>query len=94
MPKQCYGHVAQLQIWGCKSSSRKFYLAHPCNEVDNTYTLFTLPGKVKHLVITVNLNGVDVSMELDTGASLSIISEETFRSIAQPMNNLQFGLLL
>ena len=71
MPKRCYGHVAQLQIWGCKSSSRKFYLAHPCNEVDNTYTLFTLPGKVKHLVITVNLNGVDASMELDTGASLS-----------------------
>ena len=61
----------------------------PSNEVDNTYTLFTLPGKVKPLVITVNLNGVDVSMELDTGASLSIISEETFRSIAQPMDNLQ-----
>ena len=28
-------------------------------------------------------------MELDTGASLSIISEETFHSIAQPMDNLQ-----
>ena len=61
----------------------------PSNKVDNTYTLFTLPGKVKPLVITVNLNGVDVSMELDTEASLSIISEETFRSIAQPMDNLQ-----
>ena len=28
-------------------------------------------------------------MELDTGASLSIISEATFRSIGQPMDNLQ-----
>ena len=56
--------------------------------MDNTYTLFTLPGKVEPLV-TVNLNSVDVSMELDTGASLSIISEETFCSIAQPMDNLQ-----
>ena len=30
-----------------------------------------------------------MSMELDTGALLSTISEETFHSIAQPMDNLQ-----
>ena len=59
------------------------------NGLEHTYPLFTLPGKVKPIVITVNVNGTDILMEVDTGASLSIISEQTFRAIASPTDKLQ-----
>ena len=59
------------------------------NVMEHTYPLFTLPGKVEPIVITVNVNGTDILMEVDTGASLSIISEQTFRAIASPTDRLQ-----
>ena len=59
------------------------------NGLEHTYLLFTLPGKVKPIVITVNVNGTDILMEVDTGASLSIISEQTFWAIASPTDKLQ-----
>jgi hypothetical protein len=36
-------------------------------------------GTSKPLLITVKVNGVDMEMEIDTGASVSIMSEEKFR---------------
>ena len=48
-----------------------------------------LTGKVKPIVITVNVNGTDILIEVDTGASLSIISEQTFWAIACPTDKLQ-----
>ena len=41
------------------------------------YPMFTLPGKTRSIVVTVQVQGVDLPMELDTGASLSLISETT-----------------
>ena len=41
------------------------------------YPMFTLPGKTRPIVVTVQVQGVDLPMELDTGASLSLISETT-----------------
>ena len=52
--------------------------------MEHTCTLCTLPGKVKPIVIIVNVNGTDILMEVDTGASVSIISEQTFQAIASP----------
>ena len=51
------------------------------NGLECTYTLFILLRKVKHIVITVNVNGTDILMEVDTGASLSIISEQTVQGL-------------
>ena len=59
------------------------------NELEYNYTLSTLTGKVKPIVITVNVNGTDILMEVDTGASLSVISEQTFQAIASPTDKLQ-----
>ena len=36
-------------------------------------------NRVKPIQVTVNVNGVDITMEVDTGASVSIISESTYR---------------
>ena len=44
---------------------------------DETYTLFNTVGGGKPLLITVNVNKVDIQMELDTGAAVSVISEIT-----------------
>ena len=47
----------------------------------DVYTLFKVKsGKVAPLITTVEVNGTDLAMEEDTGASLSLISEETYRS--------------
>ena len=61
----------------------------PPKGLDSNYTLFTLTGKAKPLVIAVNVNGSDIPMELDTGALLSVISEQTFHSIASTTDKLQ-----
>ena len=59
------------------------------NELEYTYMLSILTGKVKPIVITVNVNGTDILMEVDTGASLSVISEQTFKAIVSPTDELQ-----
>ena len=40
------------------------------------FTVFRTQSKVKLYSVTVELNGVPLEMEVDTGASLSVISEE------------------
>ena len=45
------------------------------------YTLFTTIGCGKAIGLTVNVNKVDLPMELDTGASISVISEVTYYSL-------------
>ena len=46
----------------------------------DAYTLFTLQSKVQPLIVTVMVNKKNIPMEVDTGAALSLISEETFNS--------------
>ena len=52
------------------------------------YLLFTLPSNIKPIVVTVQINETDLKMELDTGASLSIISETTYSSLSQILPQL------
>ena len=42
------------------------------------YDLFPVKGKTNLIVLTVHVNKAVLSMELDTGASLSLISENLF----------------
>ena len=47
---------------------------------ESTYTLFNMnSNRVKPIQVTVNVNGADITMEVDTGASVSIISEAAYR---------------
>ena len=49
---------------------------------DTTYTLFkTSAGKANPMMVTLKLNQVELPMELDTGASATIISEATYKSL-------------
>ena len=44
--------------------------------------MFTLPGKSRPIVITVQVQGVDLPLELDTGTSLSFISKATYSDLS------------
>ena len=59
--------------------------ARPTNtllEYTDNYSMYNLTGPpVKPLVVSVKLNNRDLEMELDTGASVSIISEATFNRL-------------
>ena len=46
----------------------------------DAYTMFTVQCKLQPLTFQVKVNKVDLPMELDTGASLSVISEQIYNS--------------
>ena len=49
---------------------------------DQSYPLLSLPGsKAKPMLVTVRVNDAVLQMEVDTGASASIISEETYQNL-------------
>ena len=52
------------------------------NQPNIAYPMFTFPGKGQPIVVTVKTNGSELLMEMDTGASLSIISESTYHSLS------------
>ena len=79
------GHIARV----CRSKPptqeprppRKFtqHATHIVTEDSEDYTMYNLTGvSVKPLKVTVCVDNVELNMEVDTGASVSIISEETY----------------
>ena len=50
--------------------------------------MFTLPGKTRPIVVTVQKQGVDLPMELDTGTSLSLISGTTYSNLLSTLGPL------
>ena len=85
------GHLARV----CKSKSKPMTgkvprplqcsTSCPTNmllEDTDDYSMYNLTGPpVKPLVVSVKLNSVDLEMELDTGASISVISEATYNRL-------------
>ena len=55
---------------------------------DQDYPLFTLPSGDKPIVVTVYVNKTQVEMEVDTGASLSLMSESTYSSLSSSIPSL------
>ena len=54
----------------------------PPLEEPETYGMYALRSRANHPIeVTVTLNGVETTMEVDTGASRSIISEATYQKL-------------
>ena len=54
------------------------------NEVEDSYHMFTVRNKsCKPIVREIAINGVQIPMEVDTGAAYSVITEITYQKIAQ-----------
>ena len=79
------GHIARA----CRSKSstqeprpqRKLtqHTTHNVTEDSEDYTMYNLSGvSVEPLKVTVRVDNADLDMEVDTGASVSIISEDTY----------------
>ena len=69
----------------CPSETSRDELASSLKQSESllasdAYTLFTVQSKLQPLTFQVKVNKVDLPMELDTGASLSVISEQTYNS--------------
>ena len=73
----------------CRCCKKKGHLAKVCRSKSDITIAKPNPGHKKNLymqddqVLDVSINGIHVDMELDTGASLSILSEKTYQDIAQ-----------
>ena len=65
-----------------KQHSNAVHPTHVLSAEADDYSMYTLTGSsVKPLVVSVKLNDVDLEMELDTGASISIISKATYNRL-------------
>ena len=58
-------------------------------DLQTIYTIFPLSPRIKLITVTPKVKGQDLQMELDTGASLSIISDKTFKSVFKDTIRLQ-----
>ena len=82
------GHIAKYAYQKIKkTSSRTNQLVTEKGDTYNTkdyqeYSMFhTRANNSKPIQVTVNLNGIDAAMEVDIGATLSVISEQTYNSM-------------
>ena len=88
-PKAKTGHPPQPQQNNKQHPTHNLdHKSHPLPMGDSDqedYPLFTLPSAGKPIVVSVSVNKVDLSMELDTGASLSIMSQDTYSSLSSTL---------
>ena len=74
------GHLASV----CRKRARDLKTPEQAHRVDadspvDEYPMYTVRSDAaKPLIVDVNLNGVSTRMEVDTGASVSIMAEESF----------------
>ena len=59
----------------------------PCESVPSEYTLFTMPSQqTRPLQMDIEVEGHNFSMEIDTGAEVSIVNEKTRTSLSHLQN--------
>ncbi len=87
------GHLARVcRTKGAHPGKDKGTRSQQTHALENTeedpydgqdpYTLFALDGqRVQPITATLKVNGAEMVMEVDTGAAVSVISEETFKSV-------------
>jgi hypothetical protein len=91
--KRAQMHKAQCH---CKQKVHNAYQGNSSDELSGSpqpggdiYALYTVKNYHKPIVITVRVNKADLSMELDTGASHSVINEKTFKRFGGSVSKLQ-----
>ena len=77
----------------CRSKSREITRIKEDND-DYEYNMFTVEDPTAELIIyqEVCINKVPVKMEVDTGASISVVSEETYKVIQDRGHTQQLHL--
>ena len=80
------GHIAKVCRSRLKLQKSHTHQLHTTDERDHKlqeYSLFHTPGSrcSPLILISLKVNGVNLTMELDTGATLSLISEKTYHNM-------------
>lgn len=70
-----------------------YFLEGDASVEENTYHLFNVKGnKVKPYTVKVDINGQEVDMEIDTGAGVTLVNEETFKMLGGRMQHTTVNL--
>ena len=78
-------HQVATSTTGQADSAPEAPVGEPCR----TYELFNIPEKkVSPYLLSLTVNGIDISMEIDTGASRSLISDTTFSQLENGAHKL------
>ena len=79
------GTVKRKGTWNVCAKRRHMHYKQPAHYVEtdedeeSAYTLFTVQGRTGDpIMVDVTVNSVPVTMELDTGASVSVLSNSTY----------------
>ena len=82
------GHIARARRSKQKSQIRTHqFLTSTTDQAEtDEYSLYHTQGHgtTPPILVDLRLNGKDISMELDTGATLSLVSEKTYHSLFSP----------
>ena len=85
-PKERYSYK------GGKKGAKQKYLQESDDDQDE-YSFYRMcDSKEKPLITTLVINWVNVPMEVDTGASNTVLSEETCRNIQSSLKNTRLKL--
>lgn len=87
MQRQCQQYRAERERRRRRAKSDTVSKGATVKNVDDSdsdaelFTIFRTQNKEKPYMVTVSVDGVPIEMEVDTGASLTVISEGTLKSI-------------
>ena len=93
-PQSCRPHHSRT-VW--KSTNRRTLQVLDEGGAESTYTMFPVQDKTDPLLVTVQVNGTHLEVEVETGAACSIISAATYNQLwpknqAQPLFPTKKGL--
>ncbi|XP_036002862.1 uncharacterized protein K02A2.6-like [Fundulus heteroclitus] len=88
--KVCRGKNKKKTDWGGKQNMSTHHLQEeeePQEEEESSYNMFNLHAisqpRAEPIYATVKVNGADLKMEVDTGASVSVLSKNTYHQLWQ-----------
>ena len=95
IPTRYAGHPKRLKPAHGKESLQSRPTQKSTDQKTNLFGLFTVNGKVNSsILVDLSIDGTPITMTLDTGASVSIISEKTHQTQLPHLQLSSSGLLL
>ncbi|CAC5394574.1 unnamed protein product [Mytilus coruscus] len=80
----------QGKVYPKQRPTKTHFVEEDSDDMEDTYTMHQLEGtKSKPYLVSVKLNNTEINMEIDTGASVSVISQETCKQVFGSDNSLE-----
>ncbi|CAC5416659.1 unnamed protein product [Mytilus coruscus] len=80
----------QGKVYPKQRPTKTHFVEEDSDDMEDTYTMYQLEGKKrKPYLVSVKLNNTEINMEIDTGASVSVISQETCKQVFGSDNSLE-----